>query len=56
MTKQIVVDQEEIDAVLNRCADAADEGGSDYMGMTYEDGVAAGIKWLTDADSGHPFD
>lgn len=38
--------QKEIDEVLNTCADAEMEG-SQFHGMTYEQGVEAGIRWLT---------
>ena len=39
-------DEAEIDDVLNRCADAEDEGRSQYPGMTSEQGVRTGIEWL----------
>lgn len=38
--------QKQIDAVLNWCDEAEDEGRSHYPGMTYEQGVAAAIRWL----------
>ncbi len=37
---------DEIDEVLNVCADAEIDGGN-FHGMTYEQGVEAGIRWLT---------
>jgi len=36
----------EIDEVLNWCSEAEEEGISNYPGMTYEQGVKAGIDWL----------
>lgn len=39
--------QEQIDDVLNKCAEAESEGESRYPAASYEQGVAAGIKWLT---------
>ncbi len=40
--------QTEIDDVLNRCAESADSGCSTYPGMSYEDGVEAAIRWITE--------
>ena len=47
--------QSEIDDVLDKCLDQEDEGGSRFPGMTYEQGVKAGIDWLTD-DGAHPLE
>jgi hypothetical protein len=38
--------REEIDEVLNKCADAANEGKTKWHGMSYEEGVRAGIEWV----------
>lgn len=38
--------EEEINEVLNRCAEHSEKGTSQYHGMTYEDGVRAGIDWV----------
>lgn len=43
-----------IDAVLNKCAEQEDDGGSQYPGMSYEQGVKAGIEWLTNSGSESP--
>lgn len=48
-------DENEIDDVLNQCAEAADEGQSKYPGMSYEQGVEAGIRWMQGTDP-HPLD
>ena len=45
--------QEEIDALLNKCVDA-EEFGSEYPGMSYEQGIIAAIEWLNGGD--YPFD
>lgn len=37
--------EDAIDDVLNKCDEQEDEGGSKWPGMTYEQGVAAGIRW-----------
>lgn len=39
-------DQTDIDQVRNHCAEQADQGGSKYPGMSYEQGVEAAILWL----------
>ena len=36
----------EVDEVLNKAAEQEDKGGSQWPGMTYEQGVQAGIQWL----------
>jgi len=44
---------EEIDKVLNTCVEREESGKSPYWGMTYEQGVEQGIRWLlgeTDVD------
>ena len=38
--------QDQIDDVLNKCAEQADEGGSRWPGMSYEEGVAEAIRWM----------
>ena len=42
--------QDEIDEVLNQCMEQADEGGSRFPGMTYEQGVEAAIRWMQGTD------
>jgi len=37
--------QDEIDEILNWCAEGLDEG-SHYPGMSYEEGVQDAIQWL----------
>ncbi len=37
----------EIDEQLNRADGMVEKGGTKYRGMTYEQGVAEGIRWLT---------
>ena len=41
-------EQSEIDDVLNQCLDSEDTGQSKFPGMSYEQGVKAGIQWLTE--------
>lgn len=43
----------EIDEVLNQAADAIDQG-SRFGGMSYEEGVRAGIEWVTGQTDENP--
>lgn len=52
----LVRDQEEVWDMLNRCAEAFDSGQSAFPGMSYEEGVAAAIRWLTERDEPGPLD
>lgn len=47
--------QDEVDEQLNRADDALDSG-SRYPGMTYEEGVANGIRWLLGQDESPPME
>lgn len=38
--------EEQVDTVLNLASEAEEEGRSAYPGMTYEQGVLAGIRWM----------
>lgn len=51
----LMVDDQEINELLNQCADSEDSGESKYPGMSYEQGLAAAIRWMVDGDS-HPLD
>lgn len=46
----------EIDEVLNRCADAENDGRSEYPGMTYEQGLRVGIEWVLGIGDEPPFE
>ena len=47
---------EDIDDVLNRCSEAEEDGRTDVPGMTYEQGVKAGIEWLTNREASGPLE
>jgi hypothetical protein len=47
--------QEEIDEVLNKCADAMDHG-SMFHGMSYEEGIHQAIQWLLGHYEENPMD
>lgn len=38
--------EDEIDRVLNTCAECLDGGESAYPGATYEEGVERAVNWL----------
>ena len=44
----------DIEALLNECVDAENDGRTEYFGMTYEQGIKAGIEWLTTKDTDRP--
>lgn len=44
---EVVRSDEEVDAVLNIASAQSERGGSAFPGMTYEQGVDEGIRWLT---------
>lgn len=48
--------RQEVDKLLNFAADCTDNGRSPYPGMTYEQGVEAGIRWLIGESDDPPFD
>ena len=52
MTVQRTDDQ--VNDLLNRCAEAEEIGESAYPGMSYEQGIKAAIEWLEGGD--YPFD
>ena len=47
MIYRIYRTEEEIDDLLNDVTEQQDAGSSKYPGMTYEEGIAAAIDWLT---------
>lgn len=48
--------EEEIDAVLNKCAEQIDAGGSAWPGMTYEQGVDAALRWVNGDTDENPME
>ncbi|MFN3888114.1 MAG: hypothetical protein ACK4MG_14260 [Aquabacterium sp.] len=47
--------QDQIDEVLNKCAECADEGVSTFPGMSFEQGVEYAIRWMQ-GEGPHPFE
>lgn len=48
---KIVRTEDEINALLNEIAETKDTQGTKFRGMSYEDGIEAAIRWLTEQDS-----
>jgi len=46
----------DIDDVLNICTERANSGNSPLWGMTYEEGVEAGIRWVLGQTDDSPLD
>lgn len=53
---QIVRTEAEVDELINRCVESEVSGCSEYPGMTYEQGIRAGIEYLTGETDDYPFD
>ena len=45
---------EDVNNVLNRCSECEDEGTSQFNGMSYEQGVAAAIRWMLGETKDNP--
>lgn len=50
----IVPSENDINQLLNRCAESEESGISEYPGMSYEQGIQAAIEYLQGGD--YPFD
>lgn len=46
--------QDEINEVLGACAEAFEEGTTQWPGMTYEQGVEAAIRWMRGDNDDNP--
>lgn len=47
--------EDEINEVLNRVQEKNAEGGTRYRGMTFEQGVEAGIQWVRGDTDENPY-
>lgn len=45
---------DQVDEVLNLADDAEENGKTAYRGMTFEQGVSQGIRWLTGLGDAEP--
>lgn len=53
---EIKRNEDQVNDLLNRCAESEETGNSEYPGMSYEQGIKAGIEWLTGQTDDYPFD
>ena len=53
---EIVRTQAEVDKVIDTCIENNTNNRQRYSGMTYEDGIRAGIEWLIGDTDDYPFD
>ncbi len=53
---RIVQSDDDVNDVLQRCDEAEENGATEVPGMTYEQGIAAAIRWITGQWSDHPLD
>jgi hypothetical protein len=56
MKYAIALPNEDIDDVLTRAQEAVDGGKSAHPGISYEDGILAGIQWVLGHTEDHPLD
>ena len=56
MMYEVKRSEDEINDVLNKCDDREDSGGSGWLGMSYEQGVAYAIRWITGQTEDNPMD
>lgn len=50
MPYKLVRTEQEINDLLNQACEIIDEKGTEYPGMSYEEGIIQAIGWLTDLD------
>lgn len=53
---RVAVSDNELWALLDQCTEAEDAGRSAYHGMSYEQGVKAGIMWVIGETREHPLE
>lgn len=56
MPQQVKPPEDQIDDVLNRAVEVVDQGGSQFPGMSYEEGVLNGISWVLGHNNDNPMD
>lgn len=56
MTYKTKVSNEDIDNVLNSVAEKIDQGGSEYPGMSYEQGIQNALMWVLGMWKDHPYE
>ena len=53
---EIVRSEQEINQLLNQCAEAEEMCTTKFSGMTYEQGIKEGIEWLIGDTDCNPLD
>lgn len=53
---RVAVSEDELYALLDQCTEAEDRGSSAYHGMSYEQGIKAGILWAIGETREHPLE
>lgn len=53
---KVKVSDHELWALLDQCVEAEDRGSSAYHGMSYEQGIKAGIMWALGETRQHPLE
>ena len=53
---EIVRSEQEINELLNQCAEAEEMCTTKFSGMTYEQGIKEGIEWLIGDTDCNPLD
>lgn len=53
---QIARTDAEVNELVDKCADAENNGTTRYPGMTYEQGIRAALEWVTGSQDGHPLE
>jgi hypothetical protein len=48
--------KEEVDELLNDLAESVDSGERRFPGMSYEQGIEVGIRWLIGEVDDHPYE
>lgn len=56
MEYQIKRSNEEIDDLLNECAEGIETGDSKYPSMSYEEGIRDAIDWITGTTDENPME
>ncbi len=51
---EVVVIDNEIDDVIDKCTEQISKGGSQWAGMSYEEGVRAALDWIVGNSEDNP--
>ena len=51
---KLVRNTDQIYMLLEACADAHDTNTTEFSSLTYEEGIEAAVRWLTEKESEYP--